>query len=172
MTDKKNGLNHYSLINADQEYKLLESYLIPGRESEAETQLLLFLEKFPAYALAHNDLGVISHKLEKLENAVSCYREAVRQAPDNITFRKNLADFIFVIEHHPEEAMPHYLEVIKVNPKDIEALMMIGSLCLSLGSDEEARNFFNLVLNIDPLNTDADQALKNLNENTSAKDSK
>ena len=167
MSDKENGISQNFHSDAEQEYKLLESYLIPGREQDAEQQLLRFLEKFPDYALAHNDLGVISHKLEKLENAVSYYREAVRLAPDNTTFRKNLADFIFVIEHLPEEAMPHYLEVIKANPKDVEALMMIGSLCLSLGSSEEARNFFELVLKIEPWNTDANQALENLNENAS-----
>ena len=165
MSDKENKNSRNFHSNAEQEYKLLESYLISGSELEAEQQLLLFLEKFPDFALAHNDLGVISHKLEKFENAGSCYREAIRLAPKKTTFRKNLADFIFVIEHQPEEAMPHYLEVIKSNPKDIEALMMIGSLCLSLRSKEEARNFFNLVLKIEPQNRDANQALKNLNEN-------
>ncbi len=162
MSDKESGISQNFHSNAEQEYKLLESSLVSGRELEAEQQRLLFLEKFPDFALAHNDLGVISHKFEKFENAGGCYREAVRLAPDNSTFRKNLADFVYVIEHQPEEAMPHYLEVIKSNPKDTEALMMIGSLCLSLESKEEARNFFNLVLSIEPLNIDAKQALKDL----------
>ena len=164
MSDQENGISQ----NAEQEYKLLESYLISGSEQEAEQQLRLFLEKFPDFALAYNDLGVISHKLEKLENAGNCYRKAVLLAPDNTTFRKNLADFIFVIEGHPEKAMVHYHEVLKSNPKDTEVLMMIGSLCLSLGSEEEARNFFNLVLEIEPWNIDAGQALENLDESTSA----
>ena len=163
MSDKNDEISQNFNGNAEQKYKLLESSLISGRELEAEQQLLLFLGNFPDFALAHNDLGVISHKLEKFENADSCYREAVRLAPNNTTFRKNLADFIFIIEHLPEEAMPHYLKVIKASPKDIEALMMIGSLCLSLGSKEEARNFFDLVLKIDPQNIDAKQALDNLN---------
>lgn len=165
VTDHTSGQS--SLSNAEQEYKLIESYLTPGREQEAEENLLLFLDKFPGFALAHNDLGVISHKLEKFENAGSCYREAVRLAPDNMTFRKNLADFIFIIENQPETAMVHYNEVLKTNPKDVETLMMIGSICLSLGSKDEARNFFNLVLSIEPWNIDADQAIENLNESES-----
>ncbi|MEA1923420.1 MAG: hypothetical protein U9N63_12285, partial [Pseudomonadota bacterium] len=104
MSDQENKISLESQHDAEQGYKLLENYLVPGREQEAEQQLLVFLEKFPNFALAHNDLGVISHKLEKLENAGSCYRKAVLLAPDNITFRKNLADFIFVIEGHPEKA--------------------------------------------------------------------
>ena len=118
--------------------------------------------------MAYNDLGVISHKLKKLENAGNYYRKAVQLAPDNITFRKNLADFIFVIEGHPEKAMVHYHEALKSSPKDTEVLMMVGSLCLSLGSEEEARNFFNLVLEIEPWNIDAGKALENLDESTSA----
>ena len=167
MSNKENGISQNFHSDAKQEYKLLESYLISGREQEAEQQLLLFLEKFPDFALAHNDLGVISHKLKKFKDAGSCYREAVRFAPGNTTFRKNLADFIFVIEHHPEEAIIHYHEVLKSSPKDIEALMMIGRICQSLGSKEEARNFFNLVLSIEPGNIDASQALDNLNKSTS-----
>ena len=167
MSDQENGISQKSQDDAEQGYKLLESYFIPGREPEAEQQLLVFLEKFPDFALAHNDLGVISHKLEKLENAGSYYREAVRLAPDNIIFRKNLADFIFVIEGHPEKAMIHYHKVLKSNPKDTEVLMMIGSLCLSLGSKEEARNFFNLVLEIEPWNIDASLALEKLDESAS-----
>ena len=167
MSDQENKISQKSQHDAEQGYKLLESYLIPGREQETEQQLLLFLEKFPDFALAHNDLGVISHKLEKLENAGIHYRKAVQLSPTNMTFRKNLADFIFVIEGHPEKAMIHYHEVLKSNPKDTEALMMIGSLCLSLGSKEEARNFFNLVLEIEPWNLDAGVALENLDESAS-----
>ncbi len=167
MSDQKNKISQKPQHDAEQGYNFLKSCLVPKREQEAEQQLLLFLEKFPEFALAHNDLGVISHKLGKLENAGIHYRKAVQLTPANITFRKNLADFIFVIEGHPEKAMIHYHEVLKLNPKDTEALMMIGNLCLSLGSTEEARNFFNLVSEIEPGNIDASLALEKLDESAS-----
>lgn len=145
-------------------YIKLSSDFQSGQEPETEKKLLTFLKQYPDFALAHNDLGVISHQLEKFDQAGRCYREAVRLAPENTTFRKNLADFIFIIEKQPEEAMPHYHEALKANPKDLETLMMIGNICLALGSQEEARNFFNLVLDIEPWNLDASKALEMLDE--------
>lgn len=151
--------------NPEEVYTRLSCEFKPDQDTETERNILMFLEKYPDFALAHNDLGVISHKQNKPVQAGRCYREAVRLDPMNSTFRKNLADFIFVIEKQPEEAMPHYHEALKINPKDIEVLMMIGNICLSLDSPDEARNFFNLVLDIEPWNIDADQALKVIEEN-------
>jgi len=136
-----------------------------AQEAAATEKIILsFLEQFPNFALAHNDLGVISHQLEKLDQSGKCYQEAVRLDPDNNTFRKNLADFLFVIAGNPESAMEHYLATLKNNPKDTETLMMIGNICLALDSEEEAHNFFNLVLEQEPWHSDATQAIKMLNE--------
>ncbi|MBN2706337.1 MAG: tetratricopeptide repeat protein, partial [Deltaproteobacteria bacterium] len=143
-------------------YQQLVSAFNPENPAATETEIKKFLGNFPDFALAHNDLGVISHQLDKLEQAEKAYETAVRLAPNNITFRKNLADFLFVIKKQPEAAMVHYHEVLKSAPKDIETLMMIGNLCLALGSQEEARNFFNLVLDIEPWNLDASKALEML----------
>jgi len=151
--------------NPEKIYADLSSKFKPNQSTETEKEILMFLDKYPDFALAHNDLGVISHKLNKPAQAGSCYREAVRLDPANSTFRKNLADFTFIIEKNPEEAMPHYHEALKNDPKDIEVLMMIGNICLSLGSPEEACNFFNLVLDIEPWNLDASRALEMVEAN-------
>ena len=156
---------HVTVGNIDEIYSDISNKFQAGQELETEKALQEFIEQHPDYALAYNDLGVISHQLEKIDQAGRCYRKAVSLAPENITFRKNLADFIFVIENKPEEAMPHYHEVLKSNPKDLEVLMMIGNICLALGSPEEARNFFNLVLDIEPWNLDASLALEVLDKN-------
>jgi len=156
--------------NPEEIYADLSSGFKPDQDMETESEILMFLDRYPGFALAHNDLGVISHKLNKPAQAGHSYREAVRLDPANSIFRKNLADFIFVIEKSPEEAMPHYHEVLKNNPKDIEVLMMIGNICLALDSPEEARNFFNLVLDIEPWNTDANRALEMVEANDNAED--
>jgi len=143
--------------------KLAENF--QSREpSEIESLILPFIEQFPDFALAHNDLGVISHQLEKFTQAGNCYRKAVSLAPENITFRKNLADFLFVIDGNHKEAMEHYHTILLDNPKDIETLLMIGNICMALDSKEEARNFFNLVLEIEPWNDDASEVLKLLDQ--------
>ena len=150
--------------NPSESYPKLSSTFQPGQGPETEKKLLEFIDQHPDYALAHNDLGVISHQLEKFDQAGRCYQEAVRLEPANITFRKNFADFLFIIANQPEEAMIHYHEALKANPKDLEVLMMIGNICLTLGSPEEARNFYNLVLDIEPWNLDASRSLERLDK--------
>lgn len=151
-------------------YRRMAADFIVGKESDTEEKLSDFISSFPDFALAHNDLGVISHQLEKLDQAETSYREAVRLAPQDITFRKNLADFLFVIRQKPEEAMQHYHEVLKSAPKDIEALMMIGNICLALDAPDEARIFFNLVLDIEPWNLDASRSLEMLDQRDAKND--
>jgi len=146
-------------------YKQLTTNFNPENNFDNEREIKNFLDKFPDFALAHNDLGVISHQLEKLDQAETSYLKAVQLVPHNITFRKNLADFLFIVKTEPEAAMAHYHEVLKSSPKDIETLMMIGNICLALNSEEEARNFFNLVLDIEPWNIDASKSLEMLDKN-------
>jgi len=133
--------------NPETAYQQLTATISPEeRPAEAETKLLEFCQRFPDFALAWNDLGVISFKLEKTQQSIQCYRKAVELAPRNITFRKNLADFLLVIEQNSQEAMFHYNEVLKIAPKDIETLLMIGRLCRENNAIEDAETFFNLVL--------------------------
>ena len=151
------------------EYQKLSENFQPGREDETEKLIASFIEQYPDFGLAYNDLGAISHQLDKLDDAGRAYREAVRLNPANITFRKNLADHIFVIENDPRNAMEHYHAILTDSPKDLETLMMIGNICLALNSEEEARNFFNLVLDIEPWNLNASNALEKLDQNKAKK---
>lgn len=154
----------------EDKYQQIVSGFNPESPAESEAEIKKFINEFSDFAMAYNDLGVISHQLEKSEQAEASYLNAVELEPENITFRKNLADFLFVVKNQPEEAMPHYHEVLKSAPKDIETLMMIGNLCLALGSPEEARNFFNLVLDIEPWNMDASKALEMLDQRSHESD--
>ena len=45
---------------------------------------------------------------------------------------------------------------------DVEALMSIGMICLALERREDARHFYNRVLESEPWNVDAREQLENL----------
>ena len=87
-----------------------------------------FLVTFPSFALAHNDLGVLYHQAGNPTLALAHHEKAARLQPDNTLFRKNLADFYAVELGWLEEAVDIYLEVVKRNPRDVEALMALGQL--------------------------------------------
>ena len=82
--------------------------------------------------------------------------------PVNITFIKNLADFYYVELGRVEDAIKLYLKVLNINPKDKETLIIIGHICVSLKKFDDAKVFYDKVLQIDPLNTDARQMLDKL----------
>lgn len=91
-----------------------------------------FLATFPSFALAHNDLGVLYHQAGNPTLALAHHEKASRLQPDNILFRKNLADFYAVELGWLEEAVDIYLEVVKRNPRDTEALIVLGQLGAAL----------------------------------------
>ena len=151
-------------VNPGKAYTDLATRFSTLEASETEEKILTFIKNHPNFALAYNDLGVISYQLQKMEAAAASYRKAVELEPENTTFRKNLADFIFMVEKNPQEAMIHYHEVLKRKPQDLEVLMMIGNLCLALNDPDKARDFFNLVLEHEPWHQDAISSLEMLDE--------
>ncbi|SJZ34853.1 Tetratricopeptide repeat-containing protein [Trichlorobacter thiogenes] len=97
-------------------------------KQEAILKVKEFLVTFPSFALAHNDLGVLYHQSGNPTLALAHYEKAARLQPDNTLLRKNLADFYAVELGWIEDAVDIYLEVVKRNPRDIEALIALGQL--------------------------------------------
>jgi Flp pilus assembly protein TadD len=95
---------------------------------EAIIKIKEFSTVFPSFAMAHNDIGVLYHRAGKPTLALAHYEKASRLQPENILFRKNLADFYAVELGWFEEAVDIYLEILKRNPRDTEALIALGQL--------------------------------------------
>lgn len=130
----------------------------PGAISSLETVLSIA----PEYALAHNDLGVLFYELGDKQKAFTHYQQAVRLEPENATYLKNLADFFFFERNDAHKAMELNVRILKLDPEDIECLMSTGYICTALGLDDDASSFFNCVLDIEPWNKQASQALEQL----------
>ena len=133
------------------------------RSAPAESAISVLqnlLERWPDFAVAHNDLGVLYYNRGEKEKALPHYREAARLQPENITFRKNLADFYYIEQGRIEEALELYVSILRSHPKDIETLMATGHICESLNKPDDARVFYNRILEIEPWNTEARQKLE------------
>ncbi len=109
-------------------YDRLTALLQGLAPEEAIRRIKEFLITFPSFALAHNDLGVLYHHAGNPTLALAHHEKAARLQPDTILFRKNLADFYAVELGWLEEAVDIYLEVVKRNPRDTEALIALGQL--------------------------------------------
>ena len=78
---------------------------------------------------------------------------------NNITFKKNLADFYYVEQSRVEDALKLYVDVLTINPRDVETLLITGHICVALHQFDDAKVFYNRVVEIEPLNADARQNL-------------
>jgi GT2 family glycosyltransferase/Flp pilus assembly protein TadD len=121
-----------------------------------------FVSSYPAFALAHNDLGVLCYNTGLKEKAVHHYQKAVQLDPNNISFQKNLADFYYVELRRVEDALQIYVNILETHPKDVETLLAIGCICSALGKFDDAIDFYKRVLEIEPGNEDAKENLEAL----------
>ncbi len=150
------------LSDEEKAYQVIQP-LIKGKKFDLAIMALeKLMEAYPDFALGHNDLAVLYYNSGKKEKSLSHYEKAAELKPDNMTFQKNLADFYQIEEGRLGDAMEIYIKVLQVNPEDVETLLAIGNICLRSNHTDEAKNFFNRVLEIEPWNSKAWQSIQAL----------
>ena len=140
---------------AEEMYREIQPRLNNGDPHKAIASLTQLLDHFPEFAVAHNDLGVLYYHTGDKEKAQVHYDRAVQLAPDNINFKKNLADFCCIELGRIEDALQIYVNILKTDPQDVETLMATAQICKALEKFDDARDFFNQVLQIEPSNAEA-----------------
>lgn len=150
------------LIEGAATYERILSEVREVEVDEGIRHLKDFLKIYPDFARTHNDLAVMYYQSGNSLKALAHYEKAHKLDPANITYRKNLADFYFVELEWTGDAIHTYLDILKDNPFDIEALNALGSISLQIGRKEQARQYFTRTLQLDTGNQEAQQALKQL----------
>jgi tetratricopeptide (TPR) repeat protein len=125
----------------------------------AVSDLERLLAQDPGNAMAYNDLGVLYYQSGQKNKAVECYEKAVELAPDQIVYQKNLADFYLMEQFRVEDAMKIYVKVLEKDPQDVECILAAGLVCAKMNNYPDARGFYQRALDIEPWNSDAQQAL-------------
>ena len=154
----------------DKMYQDAQELIKSGREKEGISALETLLKTYPDYAIAHNDLGVLCYNQGDKEEALQHYEKAAQLAPYNDTFQKNLADFYYVEAGRMEEALQIYVKLLETNPTDIEVLLILGHICVSLNKFDDAKVFYNKVLELEPWNMDARERLDQLGKGQGSED--
>jgi Flp pilus assembly protein TadD len=153
-----------SVKSAEEMYRDIQELVNRNDIERAVDRLEELLRIHPGYALAHNDLGVLYNKRGEMNQALEHYKQAVGLEPGNTTFLKNLADLYYVELGQLEDALRIYVDILKFHPSDIEALLIMGHICMSLRKFEDARVFYNRVLEIEPWNPHAREYLDKVTE--------
>ncbi|MDX1709458.1 MAG: tetratricopeptide repeat protein, partial [Desulfobacterales bacterium] len=140
-------------------YNAFQKRLNTLRPQEAIAELEKIIASYPDFAVGHNDLAVLYYNSGRSEAALHHYQQAVRLQPENITLQKNLADFLFVEQGRVEEALQIYVNILKTHPDDVETLCITGHICVALEKFDDAKEFYQRVLALEPDHQDASQNL-------------
>jgi Flp pilus assembly protein TadD len=163
-------MNHSALdqkpgaMSADDLYAAAQTKAHNGDGETAISLLEQLLAQDQSHGLAHNDLGVLYYESDNWEAAQTHYEKAAALQPENETFQKNLADFYLAAMGDHQRAMQTYVHVLKLNPRDVEAILSCGQICISLGRGEDARDFINTALETEPWNENAQCLLQQLEQ--------
>jgi GT2 family glycosyltransferase/tetratricopeptide (TPR) repeat protein len=153
---------------ADREslYQRAKAKAAAGDVDGALADLTILLQQEPHNATLHNDIGVLNFHVGNMAEALSCYEQAVALAPNKILFKKNLADFYLMEEGRAEDAMKLYVSILEEDPCDVDCLLACGLVSICMQKSDDARVFFERVLDIEPWNSSAKQGLQQLNRGT------
>ena len=161
---KNHNQKEIAMKSPQKMYQEIQPLVENGWHDVALNALEKLLDVHPQFALAHNDLGVLYYNQGIKDKAQIHYEKAVEFQTENITFRKNLADFYYAELGRVEDALRIYLQLIETNPKDVEILLITGHICVALKKFEDAKDFYTRVLEIEPWHADARQNLDKLPE--------
>jgi tetratricopeptide (TPR) repeat protein len=149
---KNNQGNRLKEDSIEAEIARSEQLFQQGDLDGAKACLIQVLAKEPQNPKIHNNLGVVYSALGQLEECHKHYLHAVEMAPEDLTYKKNLADFLLVGLKNPREALSLYNDVLARDSGDTEAQLGVGLACEASGKSEDARFFYENVLALEPEN--------------------
>lgn len=127
-------------------YRELQSQMESKFLHSAIEQVLAFLKYNPGHAAAHNDLGLFYYRQGDKLQALGHFQKAIRLAPENSTFRKNIANFFLKEMEWVDEAVSLYQEVLAAAPGDIDALVALATISSHQGDPAQARLYMDQIL--------------------------
>jgi tetratricopeptide (TPR) repeat protein len=149
--------------SVEEMYQTAQKAVAEGRGQEAIQILESLLAASPEHAQAHNDLGVLLYRAGNKNLTLDHYEKAVQLDPNNTTFQKNLADFYCIEQEQFDKAMRIYVQILENHAEDVETLMAVGYICENLNKNDDAKDFYHRVMEIEPWNLEARQKLEALN---------
>lgn len=173
LVDKLKHRDHGdNLKDVESLYQSAQTHAQNGEIEVAMGKLEKILKQNPENALAHNDLGVLSYQIGEVQKAREYYEKAVSLEPTNHTFMKNLAEHYLLVMGEIEKALELYLVILKDNPQDVEALMAAGRISEGFSNHEQARIFYEAILDAEPWNMEASERIAAMGQGDETPESK
>jgi Flp pilus assembly protein TadD len=107
-----------------------------NRVEEAEQELSSVLKVAPNEAVALNLLGTIRARQGRLNDAELFFSRAVRRDPRLVGAHVNLA-YLYSLKGEPQKTISEFKEVLRLDPKNTDALDRLARLLLAQGQVDE-----------------------------------
>jgi len=134
--------------NIESEIKYMDRLFSTNNHSELIVRGQILLKKFPKIVPFYNLLGLSYQKIGKQEDAIKVFKSGLFNEPHAISVMTNLAD-VYRDINKLKESEELLLEVLKINNKDLFALISCGKLKIVQGKSHEAIVYFKKVAEID-----------------------
>ena len=134
--------------NVESEIKYMDRLLSTNNHSELIIRGQILIKKFSKIVPFYNLLGLSYKKIGKQDAAIKVFQSALFNEPNAISAMTNLADVYRDIDKL-KEAEELLLKALKLNSKDIFALISYGKLKIAQGKTLEAIVYFKKVAEID-----------------------
>ncbi len=126
-----------------------------GDEAGALVLLKQLATVEPDNPAVHADLGMLLHRRGHFDRAGVHFQRAVELAPREPGYLRSLADFTYGVARQADQALEYYRRLSQMTPRDVEALLIAGHICVSLERLDEAEDFYCRVLAVDPQHVEA-----------------
>jgi protein O-mannosyl-transferase len=127
-------------------------YITVKRNADYRNDLAIWedtVAKQPNNARAHTGLGIALNRLNRKDEALAQYREAVRLAPDYAIPQCNLAE-VLLQRGQATEAIAHCEAALRSTPDFVEAHTNLAAALLKLGRIDEALAHCEAALKLNP----------------------
>jgi tetratricopeptide (TPR) repeat protein len=148
----------------EKKYKAIQKMIFENKNEDAITALEQFLSECDSYSAAHFDMGNLLYTAGRMDEALFHYQKTVSLEPNNQIYMKNLADLLYTEQKDVDQAIRLYEEILSLNPEDIQTLMIMGHLCVSIERFSDALDYYNRILDIEPWNGEAQEFVDKLME--------
>ncbi|MBF0125200.1 MAG: tetratricopeptide repeat protein, partial [Magnetococcales bacterium] len=103
---------------------------------------------------AHYNLGVLMQQQQRHDEAIGCYRQALKLKPDHADGWYNLG-LLLQQQGHLDEAVRHYQQALRWQPNYLPAYLNLGGIMGQQQRHDEAASYYQQAIEIQPDYADA-----------------
>jgi foldase protein PrsA len=122
-------------------YQLAEYYRAAGQNVQAEAQYSQLLEIDPNFVAGWVSRGDNAMAMQLYTRAIECFQKALDLQPGSLAVKLKLAE-AYVKNGQYAEAKPIIEEVLKADPENTGALVLMGDLLMGQGNPGDAVNYY------------------------------